>query len=263
MKLIWRIFRYQLRDVARSRWLIGYALFFLVAAQSLLTFSGGNSKALLGLSNIVLLVIPLATMMFATMYMYSSREFIELLLAQPIARSRMYAGILLGLMVPLAGAFVIGAGIPLLLTRTTDTAFVGRAVSLVAAGAGLSVVFTALAMCIAARVEDRIRGLALTISLWLLMAVVYDAGVLFLATVFANYPLERAMLGLMVANPIDLARVALLLQFDISALMSYTGAVFETFFTRYTGFVTIIASLVFWAVVPAWLGMRAFSRRDF
>ena len=45
------------------------------------------------------------------------------------------------------------------------------------------------------------------IGAWLLLAVVYDAAVLMTALHFADYPLERPMLGLMLANPIDLSRL--------------------------------------------------------
>ena len=53
--------------------------------------------------------------------------------------------------------------------------------------------------------------------------------VLLAAVQFADYPLERPMLALMIANPIDLARLVLLLHFDVAALLGYTGAVFERF----------------------------------
>ena len=53
-----------------------------------------------------------------------------------------------------------------------------------------------------------------------------------LACLFADYPIERPMLGLMLANPVDLARVVLLLRFDVSALMGYTGAVFAAVLRR-------------------------------
>lgn len=258
-----RIFSYQVRDVARSRWLAGYSLFFFAAAGLLLTFSGANAKALLGLCNVALLVIPLATMMFVTTYMYSSREFVELILAQPIARSKLYFGILLGLVVPLIAGFVAGLGVPLLFARSEEPGFAARAVSLLAAGSALTLCFTALGVCIASKVQDRLRGLVLSISIWLGLALVYDGFVLFVATVFSSYPLERAMIGLMIANPIDLARVALLLQFDISALMSYTGAVLRRFFTEFSGITTIAVSLMLWTAIPACIGLRSFRNRDF
>jgi Cu-processing system permease protein len=67
----------------------------------------------------------------------------------------------------------------------------------------------------------------------------------------------------MLANPVDLARVLLLMQFDASALMGYTGAVFEKFFGGGSGIATAVAALALWVTAPVALGVRAFRKRDF
>jgi Cu-processing system permease protein len=64
-------------------------------------------------------------------------------------------------------------------------------------------------------------------------------------------------------NPIDLVRIALLLQFDISALMGYTGAVFSRFFSGATGLAVITAALTTWIAGPLALGYIGFRRKDF
>ena len=67
----------------------------------------------------------------------------------------------------------------------------------------------------------------------------------------------------MLANPVDLARVLLLLQLDISALMGYTGAVLKNAFGSVQGVVLATAALSLWVAVPLWLGGRSFVRKDF
>ena len=81
--------------------------------------------------------------------------------------------------------------------------------------------------------------------------------------IFADYPIERPALGLMLANPIDLARVLLLLRFDAGALQGYTGAVFARFFGSGTGTLVAVLMLTLWSAVPALFALRAFRRRDF
>ena len=127
----------------------------------------------------------------------------------------------------------------------------------------LTCVFTAIATLIAVRCEDRLRGLGAAISVWLLLTVVYDGFVLFILAVFSNQPLEHATLGLMMANPIDIARVALLLRFDGAAMMGYTGAVFLKFFNGAEGIAITTAALALWVAAPIALGMRTFQRKDF
>jgi Cu-processing system permease protein len=258
-----RLARYEMRNVVRSRWLIGYTLFFLIATDALLRFSGAQPGALLSLANVVLLVIPLVTMVFGTMYVYDAREFTELLLAQPIGRRRIFLGLYLGLLLPLVAGFVAGVCIPVTVHGAWTAELRGTVATLLATGAALTAVFTAVALWIAVGVQDKVRGLGAAITVWLGAAVLYDGIVLLLATIFADRPLEHALLGLMLANPIDLGRVVLLLRFDISALMGYTGAVFERFFSGATGLAVAAAALVLWAALPAMAGMRAFQRKDF
>jgi Cu-processing system permease protein len=262
MKTTWRIASYGMRDLMRSRWLIAYAAFFFLATSALLRFSDSESKALLSLVNVILLVVPLANVVFGTTYLYASREFVELLLAQPIRRTQLFAALYTGLTVPVAVATIVGIGLPLLLHGVAGTALgVGLVLALV--GAVLGAIFTAIAAVIAYAVEDRVRGLAVAIAAWLGLAIVYDAAVLMAAVQFADYPIERPMLAAMIANPIDLARLLLLQQFDVAALLGYTGAVFQQFFGGVGGMFVASGAVVLWVAIPALAGARLFHRKDF
>jgi Cu-processing system permease protein len=258
-----KIIRYELRDVLRSRWLISYALFFLLVTDALLRFSGSGAKAALSLMNVVLLLIPLVTIVYGTMYLYNAREFTELLLAQPVRRRHLFGGQYLGLALPLAAAFVAGIAIPFAVHGVDATLQPGTLATLLGCGVALTFIFTALAALIAACADDRVKGLGMAIGLWLGFAVLYDGLVLLLLAMFADYPLERPALALMMANPIDLARLLILLQFDVSALMGYTGAVFERFFGSAGGTVLASLALTLWAGLPMLAGARRFQRKDF
>ena len=262
MNTILKVLKYQMRDAVRSRWLLAYALFFMLVTQGLLSFSGDAMKTQLSLVSVVLFLVPLVSIVFGTVYLYNSREFIELLLAQPVNRRQMYAGVYLGLAIPLTLAFIAGLGVPFLVHGVDESARTTVAALLVA-GVVLTMIFTALATLIAMRCDDRLRGLGAAIGVWMLLTVVYDGFVLLILAVFSNHALEHATLGMMMANPIDLARVALLLRFDGAAMMGYTGAVFLNFFTGAQGATVMIAALGLWVIVPVALGAHAFQRKDF
>jgi Cu-processing system permease protein len=106
------VFRYELQDLRRSRWVMGYALCLLLLTEALLRFAGGGPRAVLSLMNVVLAVVPLVSVVFGTMYLYGSRNFIELLLAQPVGRGSLFVGLYAGLAVPLAAGFLLGVGLP-------------------------------------------------------------------------------------------------------------------------------------------------------
>lgn len=261
MKTATRIIRYVLIDVLRNRWVLGYALFFFVATDALLRMSGAGDRAIVSLLNIVLLLVPLVTIVFGTMYWHGAREFNELLLTQPVDRPSLFHGLFAGLVIPLSAAFIAGVGLPFLVHRAFEN--VGALLLLLTAGVALTAVFGAIAILVAGLVTDRLRGLAIALAVWLVATVLYDGLVMWITVAFRDRALEAPLLALTVANPVDLARVLLLLQLDTAALMGATGAVFQRAFSGTVGMTIALLALSLWAVVPGFLALRAFRHRDF
>jgi Cu-processing system permease protein len=258
-----KILAYQLRDIARNKWVIAYTITLLVLTESLFRLGGDGGRVVLSLLNLVLIFIPLVALTFGTLYLYTAREFIELLLAQPVGRRAMFAGLWGGLAAPLCGALLVGVGLPFLLHAGEGAVPVHSLLVLLGTGVLLTSAFTALAFLIALRFEDRARGFGTALLVWLGCAVLYDGLVLLAVTVFSDYPLETPLLILTLLNPLDLGRVLLLLDFDVAALMGYTGAVFQRFLGTGLGLTLALVALLAWSVVPLWAGARRFERRDF
>ena len=261
--MIRRVLLSQLRNVGRSRWILAYAAVLLGLTELLLRFGGSGERALLSLFNVVLLLLPLVSVVFGTLYVHNAREFIELLLAQPVGRGALYAGLFGGMALPLTGAFVVGVGAPLLLQGGGAPGYAAHALLLLGTGTLLTLVFTAFALCVAVRLDDRAWALGAALLVWLGCTLVYDGLILLVTTLFGSYPLERPLLVMIFLNPVDLARVLLLLSFDISALLGYTGAVYEQFFQAGAGSVLAVLMLLVCALVPLVLGYRWFLRKDF
>jgi Cu-processing system permease protein len=81
--------------------------------------------------------------------------------------------------------------------------------------------------------------------------------------VFEDYPLERFALAGTLFNPVDLARVLILLELDLSAIMGYSGAVFKRFFGTGAGMAISASALLIWSLVPLFLMLIKGSRKDF
>jgi Cu-processing system permease protein len=256
-----KVFRYELQDLRRSRWVVGYALLLLVLTDALLRFGGGGTRAVLSLMNVVLVFVPLVSLVFGTMYLYNARDFIELLLAQPVGRRSLFAGLYGGLAVPLAAGFLAGVGLPFLWGG--GGAVAGPLATLLGTGVLLTLVFTALAFLASLLFEDRAKGLGAAILVWLAATALYDALLVLVAVSFSDYPLELPLIGLTLLNPVDLGRVLLLLQLDTAALLGYTGAVFERFFGTMLGAATAACALALWCLGPLALAQRRFRTKDF
>ncbi len=257
-----QIVRYQLRDIVRNRWVLAYGAVLLILTEALYRLGGDGARALLSLLNVVLILVPLVALMFGTLYLYHAREFIELVLAQPVSRGAMFAGLYTGLAVPLAGALAAGVGLPFLIHLPGGSLPWRPLLVLLGTGVLLTLAFTAVAFLIALRFDDRAKGFGVALVVWLACAVVYDGLVLLVTVTFGDYPLETPLLVLTLLNPLDLGRVLLLLHFEVAALMGYTGAVFHRFLGTGLGMVLAVAALLVWTAVPLALGVRRFERRD-
>lgn len=252
-----KIIKYVLVDILRSKIVVVYTMFLLAIAFSVLSLEDNTAKGLLSLLNIVLIIVPLVSIVFATIYLYNSAEFIELLVSQPLKRYTIWFSMFIGLASAISVAFFVGAGIPILLFEPTATGAMMLIIGLL-----LSVIFVAIAMLATVKTRDKAKGIGTAILLWLYFSLLFDGLILFLLFQFADYPLEHAMIVVSAFNPIDLGRILILLRMDISALMGYTGAVFKKFFGTNAGLIVSFVVLLMWIVVPAFLSVRKFNKKD-
>ncbi len=213
--------------------------------------------------NVIIILVPLIGTIFGVMYYYNSREFTELLLAQPVKRSSIFLGQYFGVATSLSMSLVIGLGLPFVFYGIFNSNAIWDFTLLLVTGGFLTFIFTALAFVIALRNENKIKGFGYAILLWLFMAVIYDGIFLMSLLYFEDYPLDKFSLAATLFNPVDLSRVLILLKLDISALLGYTGAVFQKFFGTSFGLLLSSAMLVIWVVVPTFFIWRIAKRKDF
>lgn len=259
-----KILKYSFYDLMRSRWSYAYLLFYLILGFVLLFLNSNIAKGIITLMNIIIVLVPLIATLFGIMYYYDSREFVELLLAQPIPRTKIFWGQYFGLSLSLMLSLILGLGIPFAiygLFASQET--IQQFILLIISGSFLTFIFTALSYLIGLFNENKIKGFSYAILLWLFMAVIYDGILMLLLITFSDYPLEKFTLFGSLFNPIDLSRILILLELDISALLGYTGAVFQSFFGTQTGMIVAFLVLVIWVVLPV-LGIRQKAiKKDF
>ncbi|WP_187261874.1 ABC transporter permease subunit [Pontibacter beigongshangensis] len=252
-----KIIKYVLYDIVRSKIVIAYTLFLLLLSVGLFNLGGSPDKGLLSLLNLVLLTVPLISIVFGTTHFYNSYEFIELLVAQPINRTKILMSEYLGVALSLSAAFLIGVGVPVLLFNASATGLY-----LVLTGVFITFIFVAMAFLASVITRDKAKGIGIALLLWFYFALIYDGIVLFILYTFGDYPLEYATLVLTALNPIDLGRIVVLLNLDVSALMGYTGALYKSIFGSGWGVMLSFGLLLLWVLLPVLGSRRIFSKRD-
>jgi Cu-processing system permease protein len=254
---MFKLSRYVLYDILRNRIVIAYTLFLFVVSVSMFRMEENSSRAMLSLLNIVLIVLPLVSLVFTTIHYYNSYEFIELMLSQPMSRTRILLSEFGAVCTSLLSAFWIGVGIPVLLFAADATGF-----ALLFTGTALTVVFCSIAFLASVKSKDKSRGIGFALLLWFYFALIYDGLVLLILFALSDYPMEKFTLLLSALNPIDLGRIFIMLKMDVSALMGYTGALYKDFFGSGTGVLFTTGIMFLWAVIPLWLALRSFKRKD-
>src|SRR5690606_29523876 len=192
-----KIARFILFDILKNKTIILYTVLLFIISWSVLGLESNYTKATLSLLNVVLLVVPLVSIIFSTIYVYNSSQFIELLLSQPVPRAKVWFNLFLGLSTALILAFLLGCGIPILLYSSIETG-----ASLIITGVFLSIIFTALAMLAAISSRDRAKGIGVSIFIWMFFAIIYDGILLVLMFQLGDYPIEGIMATLAAINPI-------------------------------------------------------------
>ncbi len=252
-----KLVKYVIADILRSRIILAYTALLLVMAMSVFNLEDNTAKGLLSMLNVVLVIVPLVSIIYASIYVYNSTGFIELLVSQPIARKSIWRSLFAGVSGSLVISFSCGMGIPILIYSPDATGFF-----LVATGILLSIIFAGLGVMGSVKIRDKSKGIGLAILMWLYFTVIFDGLVLFATFQLADYPLEKPMVFVSAFNPIDLSRILVLLRMDVSALMGYTGAVFMQYFGTFSGMCISFAILVLWSVGPYFLSERWFVRKD-
>ncbi len=252
-----RIIKYVFYDILRTRFILLYTMFLLLSTFAMFQLDTDSAKVILSLMNVVLMVVPLVSVVFTTIHFYNSYEFIELMLAQPVNRPVIFLGEYFAVALSLCFAFTAGVGIPMVMYGADIQGF-----TLLYSGLMLTLVFVSLAFLSSVLTRDKAKAIGVALLFWFYFSLIYDGLLMWIIYSYSDYPLEKVTLALVSLNPVDLARILMLLQLDISALMGYTGAFYKDFFGSSLGVIFSTSVLAIWIILPVVVALHIFKRKD-
>lgn len=253
-----KILKYILLDLMRNKFIIGYTILLMIMSFAIIFIGKDSSKAVVTIMNLVLFIVPLVSLIFGTIHFYNSGEFIEFLLTQPIDRKSIFIAEYLGLSSSLSIGFLAGVGIPILLNGITP-----NGVSLLLTGIFMTFVFVSVAFFSSLINKDKVRGIGLSIIIWIYLTIIFDGLILTIIFLFNDYPIDKLIIILTSLNPVDLGRILMMLQLDVSAMMGFTGATFKNFFGSLTGMIYSAFIMFVWIFGPASISLRIFKKKNF
>lgn len=272
--VLWICARYELVLAVRSRWLQLFAVVFAALALAVsgagYILSGGHgvqdfSRTAVSLVQIVLLLVPLAALVFGGLALTPERGAAELLYSQPVPRGAILLGRMLGVWLALAAAEAIGFGLAgVFMQYQAGPDGLARYGALVLTAVVITGVFLAIATLLASvNAGRRTRVLAAALVVWFITVVMFDVAVLGVASLLRSGSASRLLITATLINPVDAARTGSLLAIEGTAAFGAASLAL----LRFTGgavmaSVLVAASLVIWLVAPLVAAMRALSRAD-
>ncbi|MDD2677354.1 MAG: ABC transporter permease subunit [Methylacidiphilaceae bacterium] len=260
MRRFLNLFGRELREALGRPWIWGSAVTFAGGTAGLLWATDDPRKALAAVAGLFPYVVPLLGTLGAAIELAAERGFFELVLAQPISRTMVFQAKFLAFSLAFSCALLLGL-LPLLIavwgvvSPVTLLLLVGTVTALawISIGSGFL-------LCLLAR--ERVGAIGAALVLWLYFAFLHDLVILWACQAVAGSAPDAVVLSLILINPIEVARLAVVLQLDIAALLGITGSILSRFF--HGGGLAICGSaLAFWIILPNAAGTWIFSRKDF
>ena len=272
--VLWICARYELVLAVRSRWLQWFAVVFaglaLAVSGAGYILSGGYgvqdfSRTAVSLVQIVLLLVPLASLVFGGLALTPDRGAAELLYSQPVHRGAILLGRMLGVWLALAAAELIGFGIAgvVMQYQAGPDGLWGYG-ALVLTAVAITGVFLAVATLLASvNAGRRTRVLAAALVVWFITVVMFDVAVLGVASLLRSGSASRLLITATLINPVDAARTGSLLAIEGTAAFGAASLALLRFTGGAGAAAALVAlSLVAWLVTPLVVAVRALSRAD-
>ncbi|MBI3950617.1 MAG: ABC transporter permease subunit [Acidobacteria bacterium] len=257
----------------RNKWTLIFAVAFGVLVLSISYFGlvtagaigfQGFARTSASLLNLVLYIVPLFALTMGTLSFTSEKSAGELLFSQPITRTEILLGKLMGLFGSMFTATLIGFGLAgiIIAARAGSEGslryplFVGLALL-------LALIFLSLAALVSAMCQRKARAFGVALFLWFFFVLFYDllviGGTFLLKERTANTFIFASLFG----NPVDMVRVASLIVLDGKEIFGVAGAALLRFLGGdRAGLLLLLIGLFVWVVVPFLLSQRLLRRQD-
>lgn len=267
------IARQELRVLLRSRWVLAYAAVFAVLTfgvgyfgLAVIEYAGFQSldRTAVSLLNLVLYIVPLATLLMAVQSFRPEGGVTEQLLTEPLTAAEIVLGKLAGLAGAHALSVLVGFGLTgALIAVRVGTGGLRAYLTVVAFTLLVGLVFSALGALITLLARRSLRAYALVMVAWFVLVLLFDLVVIGLTFTVPERWANRLALGALFANPVDATRVAALLGIAGRELFGPAGAVLvRSLGGTAPATALLIAALVLWIALPAGFAVGALRRQE-
>lgn len=217
------LFRLELSEAMRSRWLAFTAAVYAVVFSGFLWLGlresrvlgfTGLSRVVLNVANAIVLAVPLVALVATSQTIVKARQngFFEMMLAEPVRRADWFRAVVASrlavvvgpLLVLMLGVLVIGR----LGAGSADRALLPMVTRTVLVASALAWAFVGIGFLISAYARTPERAMVLAMVAWLVAAALHDFAIVGVLLRFRVAP--AAVFAMAATNPVEAARIAIL-----------------------------------------------------
>jgi Cu-processing system permease protein len=273
LQTITTIAGHELRIHSRNKWTLIFAPVFAVLALAV-SYFGLVTEAVVGfqgfmrtsasLLNLALYLVPMVSLMVGTLSFTGEKGASELLYSQPVARTEVLIGKLLGALVSVVSAILFGFSLSgLVIAIQVGTPGLSRYLAFVGFALLLAAVFLCLGAMMALLSGTRVKSLGYSLFVWFFFVLLYDLLAMGLAFLLKERTANLWIFLSLFGNPVDLARVGSLIALGDQTAFGYAGAALVKFLGGPAASnVLVIGALFVWIAVPTLVASVTLNKRD-
>jgi Cu-processing system permease protein len=263
----------EVRVTLRSKWVQIFAVVFSLLTLAISYFGmvtsvvvgfEGFTRTTASLLNLVLYLIPMLALAAGTLSFSAEKGAAEMLFSQPVLRSEVLLGKVLGLFISLATAVVFGFGVSgFIVAARTGIDGIAKYVGFVALTLLLLLTFLCLGALASVVTEGRTRAFGVALAMWFVFVLFYDLIAVGVALVVNPHVSHTVILLSLFGNPVDLARVSGLLILGTGTIFGAAGAALIRSFGSTTLVVSLLSfATLLWIVLLLTVAGRFLAKRE-
>ena len=192
------ITKYQFSNILKSKWIIFIMLFSIGLNIIFSNIFNDFQKFIISTNSIYLIIIPLISVLFSGIYYYDNLKFYELLIGNFTNRKVIISSVIFTVIISISISFLL----PALIISIIYFGFSNYLIKFTFLHFLLILYFSLISFFIAILNNDKLKGISISIIIYLIFSIFYDALILFILLFFSDYPIENLILYISSLNPI-------------------------------------------------------------
>ncbi len=264
------LFRFELAGARRTRTVPAFAAGFGLASMAVafigLSAGGvmevqGFARTSVSLLQLTIWVVPMLALVTGALAGAECHE-LELMATLPVRRESLVLTRWLGWSVALGAAILVGLGLAGgVIGLLAGTADAWRYLRLIGVALLLLCATLSLGIWIGVMARARLKALAIAVAIWFILVIGVDLAAIGLLALLPPSKAGWWLSILLMADPVDSARVLGLSLFQTEVVTGPTGAALRRVLGG-AGSWAIVAALAAWTMVPLAMAGRRFARSD-